>query len=64
MRLESSVTTRVRVLTDGKDVGSFSVEQGPWQEATFVFSHAAHPTIELSPDDGTLTTYHYWFTVP
>jgi hypothetical protein len=62
VRLESSETTRVHVFADGEERTSFVVEGGPWAEVTFALAHATErPRVELVPDSGVLTTYHYWF---
>jgi hypothetical protein len=62
-RLESSEETRVRVLADGHEVASFPVDPGTWVEVPFALPHAGSSVlVELIPDAGTLTTYHYWFT--
>jgi hypothetical protein len=62
VRLEASETTRVHVFADGDEQAAFVVDDGPWSEATFVLCHVgAKPVVELVPDAGTLTTYHYWF---
>ncbi len=68
VRLEASEMTRVHVLLDGREAASFTAEPGGWQEASFAL-HGLPPerptsTVELVPDAGTLTTYHYWFFPP
>jgi hypothetical protein len=63
VRLEASETTRVYVFANGKPVTTFVVDDGPWTEAAFTLPHVSErPTVELVPDNGTLTTYHYWVT--
>ena len=65
VRLEASEPTRVRVLVDGQEAGSFPVISSDWVEATFGVPHARQDAaIEIVPDAGTLTTYHYWFLAP
>jgi hypothetical protein len=62
VRLEASETTRVHVFADGDERAAFVVNDGPWSEAVFALCHvSAKPVVELVPDTGTLTTYHYWF---
>jgi hypothetical protein len=62
VRLEASETMRVHVFMDGRDTTSFVVNDGSWLETTFTLpAWSAHPRVELVPDSGTLTTYHYWF---
>jgi hypothetical protein len=65
VRLEASETTRVHVFADGEERASFVVTDGPWAEVTFALPHLTErPIVELVPDNGTLTTYHYWFEDP
>jgi hypothetical protein len=65
VRVEASESTRVRVRVDGQDAGTFPVVSGEWVEATFAVPHARpDASVELVPDVGTLTTYHYWFVAP
>jgi hypothetical protein len=62
VRVEASETTRVRVIVDGKESGAFEVEDGGWTEAEMMLpAGSENPVVELAPESGTLTTYHYWF---
>ena len=63
VRLEATELTRVVVRVDGEEGASFLVEPGGWKEVAFPLPHARpEATIELAPESGKLTTYHYWFT--
>jgi len=62
VRLEASEITRVHVSVDGKELDSFVVDTGRWVESTFALQDARiGALVELVPDAGRLTTYHYWF---
>jgi hypothetical protein len=65
VRLEASETTRVAVTLDGAPAASFTVESGGWKEVSFPLpaGRAANAVVEVTPEAGTLTTYHYWFFV-
>ncbi len=61
-RLEASEPTRVDVLVDGKSAASFAAFPGEWvEQAMLLLDVPATAVIELVPDTGRLTTYHYWF---
>jgi hypothetical protein len=67
VRLDGNRPTTVRASANGEPVGSFDL--GPdddWVERSFDIppTIAGERTrIELSTDDGLLTTFHYWFVV-
>jgi len=63
VRLQASESTDVHVLVNGEEKASFEVDPPAWVEKTFALS-GVQPgsTVELVPDTGTLTTFHYfWF---
>jgi hypothetical protein len=63
VRLEGPPGTRVRVLASGTEVGAFELGDG-WEEHAFdvpaSIARSSTP-IELRPESGAVTTYHYWF---
>jgi hypothetical protein len=62
VRLEPSEPTRVDVLVDGAAAASFVAFPGEWSEQAFAIAGLADgAVVELVPDTGRLTTYHYWF---
>jgi hypothetical protein len=61
-RIEASETAHVSVIVDGAETTSFLAEPGGWREAIFPLENVKNgAVIDLVPDAGRLTTYHYWF---
>ncbi len=61
-RLAASEPTRVDVLVNGKQTATFAAYPGDWTEEAFLLPELpADATVEVVPDSGRLTTYHYWF---
>ena len=64
VRFAATEATRVQVIVNGRTVSSFAASAGAWSEAKFALparGKTGATVVELVPDGGTLTTYHYWF---
>ncbi len=65
VRLEATTSTRVTVRLGGAEASSFDVTDDDWSE--YAFAVPATPgavEVELRPERGLLTVYHYWFDAP
>lgn len=62
VRLEPTTATRVHVLADGIEIAAFDVEEGGWAEYAFPLPKKGRQTLELRPEVGSLTVFHYWFS--
>jgi hypothetical protein len=62
VRLMPTNATRVRVLADGVELEAFEVEEGGWAEYTFSLPKRGRQRLELRPEGGSLTVFHYWFS--
>ncbi len=62
VRLEPTNPTRVHVLSNGAELATFEVEEGRWAEYAFPLSKTGRQTLELRPEVGSLTVFHYWFS--
>jgi hypothetical protein len=62
VRLEPTNATRVHVLSDGVELATFDVQEGGWIEYSFPLPKRGRQTLELRPEVGSLTVFHYWFS--
>jgi hypothetical protein len=62
VRLEPTNATRIHVLSDGVELAAFEVDDGGWAEYSFPLPKKGRQTIELRPEVGSLTVFHYWFS--
>jgi hypothetical protein len=62
VRLVPTNATRVHVLEDGVECATFDVEEGAWAEYAFPMNKRGRQTMELRPEVGSLTVFHYWYS--
>jgi hypothetical protein len=61
VRLGATDTTYVTVTVDGAPAGRFTLSTASWTEQPLALPGAhTGSVVELTPETGTLTTYHYW----
>ncbi len=67
VRLDGQVGTRARILASGEPVATFDLDGDDWTECAFDIPAAmatGRTRIDVSATGGTLTTFHYWFSIP
>jgi hypothetical protein len=62
VRLVPTNPTRVHVTSDGVELGAFEVAEDGWGEYAFPLPRTGSQTLELRPEVGSLTVFHYWFS--
>jgi hypothetical protein len=66
-RIDPGAPMTLRLLVEGAEVATASVEAGPWTEVVLAIPESARgpqKRIEVNAPEGTFTSFHYWIATP